>query len=156
MTEPNVPLLRLGGVDTSRSCEIALTPLLHQCHTRYFEAVRQAYVQVKCYEGAESVRKAMCCSLWEAKECMVQASSGQPDCGDNTTELYRALPGSVEEREHLLDRCSEYGEGVPACEVLEKANFSMGLFVTILLVFISLPAIAFGLIKAHQFYQDYK
>ena len=98
----------------------------------------------------------MCCSLWVAKRCMVEASDDLPDCSGNVTDLYRALPSTKEDREHVLDQCSEYGEGVAACEIDLRANFSFGTFVIILLVFISLPAVAFGAMKAHEFYLEFK
>ncbi|KAH9390697.1 hypothetical protein TYRP_006276 [Tyrophagus putrescentiae] len=160
ISEPHVPMYRLGGVpNLSRECEQALTPLLHDCHLQYFSQVRDAYVAAKCYEGGESFRRVACCRLWEAKECFVRAASARVECEEgNTTDHYRALPIDPAEREHLLDRCSEYQEGVAACEPDESlhASFSFGTFVTILLVFISLPAVAFGIMKAREFYLDYK
>ena len=151
-----MPILRLGGVNLPRSCEEAIKTRQHKCHTDYVNSVKEVYVQAKCYDGAESVKKAMCCSLWEAKDCLVQASSELVECGENITELYRALPSDKEIRAHVLDQCSEYDEMAATCVVVEPANFSFGGFVTILVLFISLPAIAYGGMKAYEFYQDYK
>lgn len=151
-----MPLLRLGGVALSRECESVLTPLLHNCHREYFEATRTAYLAAKCYAGSESFRRALCCRLWDAKDCFIQAASSRLECEGNTTDLYRALPSAKEEREHVLDQCSEYGEGVASCETELHATFSFGAFVAILLAFISLPVIVFGIMKAHEFYQEYK
>ena len=154
-----MPLLRLGGVALPRSCEFAIAPKLHQCHIDYVETVRKQYVDAKCYDGSESVKRVMCCALWTAKQYMIDASRSTSECSVNVTSLYSELPTN-DERDHLLDQCSEYGEGVAACDPIDPLNRSgtfLGTFIITLFVFLFvLPALIFGGIKLHELYQDHK
>ncbi|KAI2809393.1 hypothetical protein RDWZM_003315 [Blomia tropicalis] len=153
ITETELPLIRPGGFDLDRDCDLAIRPRLHECHIQYVDAVRQVYIKSNCYAGSESVKRASCCSMWKAKQCMIMASHELDECNATITELYRQLPISESERLHINDQCSEYGEDVPACEDDMRTSF-FGTFVTLLLVLISIPIVVYLTMTVYKRYRN--
>jgi hypothetical protein len=113
----HLPKIYLGEVhlDQLPNCDQQLRPLRHNCELQYVKSVNETLRKHKWDITTESVRRATCCGIWRARDCVANAAISISECGEHVAKLYRELPTNPEVREEVADMCSEYDESAPIC-----------------------------------------
>lgn len=123
-----VPRIELGEVDLEiyPQCEELLAPLRHKCEAQYRRSVIDSIRRHNEDLRTESVRRATCCGIWRARQCVIDAAIAIKECGSRVASMYAELPTDRHTREEVADKCSEYDESAPICK-----NNGIGLVTTI-------------------------
>uniref|UniRef100_A0A834VFD6 Uncharacterized protein n=1 Tax=Sarcoptes scabiei TaxID=52283 RepID=A0A834VFD6_SARSC len=126
----------LGSVEIAdRDCDLIITPFLQKCKEQYHTKILNAALQTGWNFRTESVRRASCCGIWQAKQCAIDSSRSIESCSNNITTLYERLPSDPSVRIEVFDQCSEYRENSAICQDEPVATwFTLNSLVTFLVL----------------------
>ena len=112
------PRIEIGEVDLDMypTCEQQLAPYRHKCEAQYRTSVIETLRSHNNDIRTESVRRATCCGIWRARQCVTEAALSIKDCGPHVAAMYANLPTDRYTKEEVADKCTEYDESAPICK----------------------------------------
>jgi hypothetical protein len=128
-----IPLIDLGEVFVNDvdNCEHQLRPLRLICEAQYRKSVNATIHRHNMDTSTESVRRAVCCGVWRARDCVANAAINIKDCGHNVAKRYQSMPSLPYIKEEVADMCSEYDENAPICSNASLLHISFWNIITL-------------------------
>jgi len=136
ISENYIPLIDLGEVDLKNipGCDRLLKPKRIQCEANYRDLVNKTKQNYGMDITTESVKRAVCCGAWKAKDCVMKAAIDLNECGLKVAKMYENLPIDGIRRKEVLDDCSEYGENATICEDIKNSGFNISISLVLIIM----------------------